>query len=100
MRCRPIGRSPPILASHTTATAFLPYYYYCVPHILLACRALPAGRTGRFARACRSVRTSFLAVYVMQADGRARLDLIQNMEYKFVDLMQVRPGRRSTRTVL
>lgn len=30
---------------------------------------------------------SFLAVFVMQRDGRARLDFIQNMEYKFVELL-------------
>jgi len=30
---------------------------------------------------------SFLAVFIMQRDGRARLDFIQNMEYKFVELI-------------
>merc|ERR1712110_1089632 len=30
---------------------------------------------------------SFLAVFVMQRDGHARLDFIQNMEYKFVELL-------------
>lgn len=30
-----------------------------------------------------------LAVYLMQADGRARLDFIQNMEYKFIELLSV-----------
>lgn len=30
-----------------------------------------------------------LAVFLMQADGRARLDFIQNMEYKFVELLSV-----------
>ncbi|RHZ10593.1 hypothetical protein DYB26_007119 [Aphanomyces astaci] len=30
-----------------------------------------------------------IAVYLMQADGRARLDFIQNMEYKFVELLSV-----------
>merc|ERR1719262_2198191 len=29
----------------------------------------------------------FLAVFVMQRDGHARLDFIQNMEYKFVELL-------------
>lgn len=29
----------------------------------------------------------FLAVFVMQQDGNARLDFIQNMEYKFVELL-------------
>eukprot|EP00919_Chromeraceae_sp_WS-2016_P031277 GHVR01073950.1.p1 GENE.GHVR01073950.1~~GHVR01073950.1.p1 ORF type:complete len:245 (+),score=71.54 GHVR01073950.1:41-775(+) len=30
---------------------------------------------------------SFLAVFVMQKNGQARLDFIQNMEYKFVELL-------------
>ena len=30
---------------------------------------------------------SHLAVFVMQADGHARLDFIQNMDYKFVELL-------------
>ena len=30
---------------------------------------------------------SFLAVFIMQKDGSARLDFIQNMEYKFVELL-------------
>mmetsp|Transcript_55458 Transcript_55458/g.159473 ORF Transcript_55458/g.159473 Transcript_55458/m.159473 type:complete len:247 (-) Transcript_55458:74-814(-) len=30
---------------------------------------------------------SYLAVFVMQRDGNARLDFIQNMEYKFVELL-------------
>jgi len=29
----------------------------------------------------------YLAVFVMQRDGNARLDFIQNMEYKFVELL-------------
>lgn len=29
----------------------------------------------------------YLAVFLMQRDGRARLDFIQNMEYKFVELL-------------
>jgi len=30
---------------------------------------------------------SFLAVFIMQRDGQARLDFIQNMEYKFIELL-------------
>lgn len=30
---------------------------------------------------------SFLAVFIMQKDGNARLDFIQNMEYKFIELL-------------
>lgn len=32
-------------------------------------------------------RRSHLAVFVMQRDGQARLDFIQNMSYKFVELL-------------
>merc|ERR1719436_1399195 len=32
---------------------------------------------------------SYLAVFVMQRDGHARLDFIQNMEYKFVELLSL-----------
>merc|ERR1719401_2303936 len=30
---------------------------------------------------------TYLAVFAMHRDGRARLDFIQNMEYKFVELL-------------
>lgn len=32
---------------------------------------------------------SFIAVFVMQKDGTARLDFIQNIEYKFVELLSL-----------
>ncbi|CAI2380134.1 unnamed protein product [Moneuplotes crassus] len=32
---------------------------------------------------------SYLAVFIMQRDGSARLDFIQNMEYKFVELLSM-----------
>ena len=32
---------------------------------------------------------SYLAVFIMQRDGSARLDFIQNMEYKFVELLSL-----------
>lgn len=35
---------------------------------------------------------SFLAVFVMQRDGRATLDFIQNIEYKFVELLSLEFG--------
>ncbi|KAF1330801.1 Spindle assembly protein, partial [Globisporangium splendens] len=38
---------------------------------------------------CMEEPHNHLAVYLMQADGRARLDFIQNMEYKFVELLSV-----------
>lgn len=36
---------------------------------------------------CIKEPNSFLAVFIMQRDGHARLDVIQNMEYKFVELL-------------
>ena len=32
---------------------------------------------------------SFLAVFIMHKDGRARLDFIQNIEYKFIELLSL-----------
>ena len=32
---------------------------------------------------------SFLAVFIMNRDGRARLDFIQNIEYKFIELLSL-----------
>jgi len=40
-----------------------------------------------------------LAVFVMQQDGSARLDFIQNMEYKFVELMSCQFTRSSEEAV-
>ncbi|KAF4036761.1 Centriolar protein SAS N-terminal [Phytophthora infestans] len=40
-----------------------------------------------------------LAVYLMQVDGRARLDFIQNMEYKFIELLSVDFVRASEVTI-
>ena len=41
----------------------------------------------RMLNSCIKEPHSHLAVFVMQADGHARLDFIQNMEYKFVELL-------------
>merc|ERR1719321_2625100 len=41
----------------------------------------------RMLNQCIKEPHSYLAVFVMQRDGRARLDFIQNMEYKFVELL-------------
>mmetsp|Transcript_3906 Transcript_3906/g.3844 ORF Transcript_3906/g.3844 Transcript_3906/m.3844 type:complete len:99 (+) Transcript_3906:357-653(+) len=38
---------------------------------------------------CLKEPHSFLAVFVMQRDGRASLDFIQNIEYKFVELLSL-----------
>lgn len=36
---------------------------------------------------CIKEPQSFLAVFIMEKDGRGRLDFIQNMEYKFIELL-------------
>eukprot|EP00742_Colponemidia_sp_Colp-10_P001089 GILJ01001179.1.p1 GENE.GILJ01001179.1~~GILJ01001179.1.p1 ORF type:complete len:237 (+),score=40.93 GILJ01001179.1:89-799(+) len=41
----------------------------------------------RMYNSCIKEPHSFLAVFVMHRDGHARLDFIQNMEYKFVELL-------------
>eukprot|EP00744_Colponema_vietnamica_P003328 GILI01005119.1.p1 GENE.GILI01005119.1~~GILI01005119.1.p1 ORF type:complete len:249 (+),score=48.75 GILI01005119.1:42-749(+) len=41
----------------------------------------------RMFNSCIKEPHSFLAVFVMHRDGHARLDFIQNMEYKFVELL-------------
>ena len=41
----------------------------------------------RMLNSCIKEPHSHLAVFVMQRDGQARLDFIQNMQYKFVDLL-------------
>lgn len=42
---------------------------------------------------------SHLAVFVILSDGRARLDFIQNMEYKFVELLSATFVRSSDEVV-
>ena len=41
----------------------------------------------RMLNACIKEPDTHLAVFVMQNDGSARMDFIQNMEYKFVELL-------------
>ena len=36
---------------------------------------------------CIKEPQSFLAVFIMEKDGKGRLDFIQNMEYKFIELL-------------
>ena len=38
---------------------------------------------------CVNEPHSFLAVFIMQRDGRAALDIIQNMQYKFIELLSL-----------
>ena len=46
-----------------------------------------AGILVKMLNSCIKEPHSFLAVFVMQKDGNARLDFIQNMEYKFIELL-------------
>lgn len=41
----------------------------------------------RMLNSCIKEPHSFLAVFIMQRDGSARLDFIQNIEYKFIELL-------------
>ena len=38
---------------------------------------------------CINEPQSYLAVFIMQKEGTARLDFIQNIEYKFIELLSV-----------
>ena len=42
---------------------------------------------------CIKEPNSHLAIFVMQSDGTAHLDFIQNLEYKFVELMSCNFGK-------
>lgn len=53
----------------------------------------------RMLNQCISSPHSHLAVLVMQPNGEARLDFIQNMEYKFVELLSMRLVASSEETV-
>jgi len=41
----------------------------------------------RMLNSCIKEPHSFLAVFIMRRDGQARLDFIQNIEYKFIELL-------------
>lgn len=41
----------------------------------------------KMVNSCIKEPHSFLAVFIMDDDGTARLDFIQNMEYKFIELL-------------
>ena len=38
---------------------------------------------------CINDPQSFIAIFIMQKEGTARLDFIQNIEYKFIELLSV-----------
>jgi len=41
----------------------------------------------KMVNSCIKEPHSFLAVFIMSEDGSAKLDFIQNMEYKFIELL-------------
>ena len=41
----------------------------------------------KMANSCIREPQSFLAVFIMRRDGKAKLDFIQNIEYKFIELL-------------
>jgi len=41
----------------------------------------------KMANSCIKEPQSFLAVFIMHRDGKAKLDFIQNIEYKFIELL-------------
>jgi hypothetical protein len=57
-------------------------WFKCSSHIL------PFGLSV-FIKDNHCVVSSHLAVFVIEREGLARLDFIQNMEYKFVELLSV-----------
>ena len=62
--------------------------------VVLACSGVVPMLVPRFPSCC-----SHLAVFVILSDGRARLDFIQNMEYKFVELLSATFVRSSDEVV-
>ena len=48
-----------------------------------------ANLTKKMFNNCINEPQSFLAVFIMQKEGTARLDFIQNIEYKFIELLSV-----------
>ena len=43
----------------------------------------------RMLNSCIKEPQCFLAVFIMQRDGQGRLDFIQNIEYKFIELLSL-----------
>ncbi len=48
-----------------------------------------ASVVSKMLNSCIKEPHSFLSVFVMQRDGRATLDFIQNIEYKFIELLSL-----------
>ena len=45
--------------------------------------------TKRLLNNCINEPQSYIAVFIMQKEGTARLDFIQNIEYKFIELLSI-----------
>jgi hypothetical protein len=48
-----------------------------------------AGLSKKLFNNCITEPHCFIAVFIMQKDGSARLDFIQNIEYKFIELLSL-----------
>jgi hypothetical protein len=48
-----------------------------------------AGLNKKLCNNCITEPHCFIAVFIMQKDGSARLDFIQNIEYKFIELLSL-----------
>lgn len=48
-----------------------------------------ANLTKKLFNNCINDPQSFIAIFIMQKEGTARLDFIQNIEYKFIELLSV-----------
>jgi len=48
-----------------------------------------AGLNKKLFNNCIAEPHCFIAVFIMQKDGSARLDFIQNIEYKFIELLSI-----------
>lgn len=53
----------------------------------------------KMVNSCIKEPHAFLAVFIMHADGSAKLDFIQNMEYKFIELLSARFEASNEETV-
>ena len=48
-----------------------------------------ANLTKKLFNNCINDPQSFIAIFIMQKEGSARLDFIQNIEYKFIELLSI-----------
>jgi hypothetical protein len=48
-----------------------------------------ANLTKKLFNNCANEPQSYIAIFIMQKEGTARLDFIQNIEYKFIELLSI-----------